>query len=150
MEMVNASGALTQDEIGALSPWDTGQEAGEEDLAEALGRGRRMEEPSVSAEEAVRRAREIVEGKERAACSSLIERLDNVSVRFGEFITRRAILPIWVFRYRYKGKVRRAVMNGQTGELHGERPVSPLKVALAIAIPVVIIVAIVIISALSK
>jgi hypothetical protein len=41
-------------------------------------------------------------------------------------------------------------MNGQTGELHGERPVSPLKVALAIAIPVVIIVAIVIISALSK
>jgi hypothetical protein len=41
-------------------------------------------------------------------------------------------------------------MNGQTGELHGERPVSGLKVALAIAIPIVIIAGIIIVSMLMK
>lgn len=149
-EMINASGALTQQETSALMPWDTGAEAGEEDLAAALGRGRRMEEPSVSEAEATTRAREIIEGKERAECGKLIERLDSASTQFGEFVARRVILPVWVFRYQYKGKVQRAVMNGQTGELHGERPVSGLKVALAIAIPIVIIAGIIIVSMLMK
>jgi hypothetical protein len=149
-EVINASGALTQEETTALMPWDTGAEAGEEDLADALGRGRRMEEPSVSESEATSRAREIIEGKERAECAKIIERLDSASTKFGEFIARRVIVPVWVFRYRYKGKVQRAVMNGQTGELHGERPVSGLKIALAIGIPIVIIAAIVIVSMLMK
>jgi hypothetical protein len=149
-EVINASGALTQDEVSALTPWDTGAEAAEEDLADALGKGRRMEEPSVSREEAERRARELIEGHERSACQQLIERLDSASTRFGEFVTQRVIVPVWVFRYNYKGKVQRAVMNGQTGELHGQRPVSGLKVALAIGIPIVIIAVVVIISMLSK
>ncbi|MBM3500003.1 MAG: hypothetical protein FJX74_15190 [Armatimonadetes bacterium] len=149
-EVINASGALTQDEVSALMPWDTGAEAMEEDLADALNRGRRMEEPSVGAEEAVRRAREIIEGRERSECQTLIERLDSASTRFGEFLTQRVIVPVWVFRYNYKGKVQRAVMNGQTGELHGERPVSGLKVALAIGIPLAVIAAIVIVSMLMK
>jgi hypothetical protein len=150
VEMINASGALTQEEVSALTPWDTGSEAGEENLSDALSRGRRMEEPSVSEEEAIRRAREIIEGKEKSECAGVIERLDSASTRFGDFITQRVILPVWVFRYAYKGKVQRAVMNGQTGELHGERPVSGLKIALAIGIPIVIIAAIVIVSMLMK
>jgi len=149
-EVINASGALTQEEISALMPWDTGAEAMEEDLADALNSGRRMEEPSVSEEEAVRRAREIIEGRERGECQKIIERLDSASSRFGEFVTQRVIVPVWVFRYNYKGKVQRAVMNGQTGELHGERPVSGLKVALAIGIPIAVIAAIVIVSMLMK
>ncbi len=148
VEVINASGALTQDEVSALTPWDTGAEAMEEDLADALKSGRRMEEPSVSEEEAVRRARELIEGHERSECQKLIERLDSAATRFGEFVTQRVIVPVWVFRYNYRGKVQRAVMNGQTGELHGERPVSGLKVALAIGIPLAIIAVIVIVSML--
>ncbi len=55
-----------------------------------------------------------------------------------ELMAQRFTLPIWVFRYSYKGEDRRAVMNGQTGAIHGDRPVSALKVALAIAIPLFI------------
>jgi DNA-directed RNA polymerase subunit RPC12/RpoP len=142
-EVINASGALTQDEVSALTPWDTGDQ---EDLAEALNQGRRMEEPTMSEDEATRRAREIVEQKERTACEQLADRIDGVSVEFGEFITQRVIVPVWVFRYRYKGNNQRAVMNGQTGELHGQRPVSPIKVALAIGIPAVIVIGIILVS----
>ena len=91
-------------------------------------------------DEAVSRAKELMEQKERSACDSLVERLDGISCRFGEMLTQRVILPVWIFRYQYKGKTQRAVMNGQTGELHGERPVSALKVALAIGIPLAIVI----------
>ena len=146
-EVINASGALTQDEVSALTPWDAGDE---EDLTEALNQGRRMEEPKMSEEEAIRQAREIIEGKERSECEKLANRLDGASVKFGEFLTQRVIVPVWIFRYRYKGKTQRAVMNGQTGELHGQRPVSPLKVALAIGIPVVIVIGIIVVSMLMR
>ena len=147
-EMITASGALTQDEINALTPWDAGQTG--EDIGEALSSGRRMEEPSMSEEEAERIARELMEGHERSACEQLVERLDGVSCRFGDFLTQRVIVPVWVFRYRYKGKVQRAVMNGQTGELHGRRPTSALKIALAIGIPIAIVIGIIIVASLMK
>ncbi len=147
-ETITASNALTQDEVSALEPWDAG--AVGEDVGEALNRGQRMEEPSISEEEAARQSRELMEAHERSACDQLVERLDGVSFRFGEMVTQRIIVPIWVFRYNYKGKVKRAVMNGQTGELHGERPTSALKIALVIGIPLVIVIGIIIVMGLSK
>jgi len=41
-------------------------------------------------------------------------------------------------------------MNGQTGEIHGERPVSPLKVALAVGLSLAVVAAIVIILMLQQ
>jgi DNA-directed RNA polymerase subunit RPC12/RpoP len=146
-EVIVASGALTQEEITALTPWDYSQE---ESLADGLTQGRRMEEPSVGQEEAARRGRETIEQKERTACDELVERLDGASTRFGEFVTQRLILPVWIFRYRYKGRTQRAVMNGQTGELHGQRPVSALKVALVIAIPLAIVAGLILFFALRQ
>ena len=48
------------------------------------------------------------------------------------------LLPIWVAAYRYRGKGFRFVVNGRTGAVQGERPWSPWKIGLAIAVAVVI------------
>ncbi|MFA0415297.1 hypothetical protein AB4520_16085 [Vibrio renipiscarius] len=44
---------------------------------------------------------------------------------------KHLILPIWVSSYRYKNKVYQVLVNAQTGEVNGEYPKSPFKVAFA-------------------
>jgi LSD1 subclass zinc finger protein len=45
---------------------------------------------------------------------------------------KHVLLPVWVAAYRYRGRTFRFVVNGQTGQAHGERPWSVAKIALAV------------------
>ena len=44
---------------------------------------------------------------------------------------KHLLLPVWLMAYRYGGKPFRVVVNATTGEVSGERPWSPWKVAFA-------------------
>jgi DNA-directed RNA polymerase subunit RPC12/RpoP len=46
---------------------------------------------------------------------------------------KHILLPVWISAYTYKNKVYRYMVNGQTGEVQGHAPVSPLKIALLIS-----------------
>jgi DNA-directed RNA polymerase subunit RPC12/RpoP len=46
---------------------------------------------------------------------------------------KHILLPVWISAYTYKNKVYRYLVNGQTGEVQGHAPVSPLKIALLIS-----------------
>jgi hypothetical protein len=41
---------------------------------------------------------------------------------------KHILLPIWVGAYRYRGKTYQVLVNGQTGQVGGEKPSDPLKV----------------------
>ncbi len=41
------------------------------------------------------------------------------------------LMPIWILNYKRKGKNYTYAMNGSTGKIYGELPISPLKVAIA-------------------
>ncbi len=41
-------------------------------------------------------------------------------------------LPVWICGYHYGERYHRVVMNGQTGKVAGERPVSARKMSIAI------------------
>ena len=43
------------------------------------------------------------------------------------------LLPVWASAYRYRGKRYQFIVNGQTGEVQGERPWSWLRIGLAVA-----------------
>ena len=45
---------------------------------------------------------------------------------------KHILLPVWLSSYRYRGKVFRFMVNGESGRVAGEAPLSPLKIALAI------------------
>lgn len=45
---------------------------------------------------------------------------------------KHILLPIWICSYTYKKKVYRYLVNGQTGEVQGETPLSPWKIAITI------------------
>jgi hypothetical protein len=48
------------------------------------------------------------------------------------------LLPIYLRSYRYKGKLYRTLINGQTGKISGERPVSARRILAAVAAVVLI------------
>ena len=45
---------------------------------------------------------------------------------------KHILLPVWLSSYRYRGKVFRFMVNGESGRVAGEAPLSPLKIALAV------------------
>ena len=49
------------------------------------------------------------------------------------------MMPIWLSSYQYKGKIYRFMVNGQTGNVGGETPISPLRVTIAVLFSLVVI-----------
>jgi hypothetical protein len=67
------------------------------------------------------------------------QRIHRQQTRFGEVHFKHILLPIWSAAYRYGGKTYRFVVNGQTGEVQGERPYSKIKIALAVVLGLVVL-----------
>ena len=60
--------------------------------------------------------------------------LDSFLLNLGvlDFGTDSLLLPVWMAAYKYSGKSYRFVVNGQTGEVQGERPYSWWKIGLTV------------------
>ena len=56
----------------------------------------------------------------------------------GELTFKHVLLPVWLAAYRYRGKSFRFVVNGRTGTVEGERPYSTVKIAIAIALALIV------------
>jgi hypothetical protein len=55
-----------------------------------------------------------------------------VDTRFSHVNSDLCLLPVYVLSYRYKDKLYRFLVNGQTGKVAGDKPVSALRIGLAI------------------
>lgn len=60
------------------------------------------------------------------------QRISTQSTQYEAITFKHILLPIWISSYRYREQIYRFVINGQTGEVQGERPYSWLKIALAV------------------
>ncbi|MFZ1428312.1 MAG: hypothetical protein WAS21_16245, partial [Geminicoccaceae bacterium] len=67
----------------------------------------------------------------------IIERMD---VSHAATTFKHVLLPVWVAAFQFVGKPYRFVVNGRTGEVHGERPWSFWKIAGAAALGVLLLV----------
>jgi DNA-directed RNA polymerase subunit RPC12/RpoP len=66
----------------------------------------------------------------------VIERLD---ITLSNETYKLVLLPVWVAAFRFLGKDYRVLVNGRTGEVHGERPWSLFKIALAVLVGLVVL-----------
>lgn len=71
------------------------------------------------------------------------QRISSKNSAYNDVTFKHVLLPIWLSSYRFKDKIYRFVVNGQTGKVEGKRPVSVAKVIFAILIVVAIIFAII-------
>jgi hypothetical protein len=67
------------------------------------------------------------------------QRIDSVNTDYSAETFKHILLPVWMAAYKYNAKSYRFLVNGQTGEVQGERPWSVWKITFA-AIGVAIVV----------
>ena len=67
------------------------------------------------------------------------QRIQSARTRYDDITFKHILLPVWVSAYRFHGKIFRLVINGRTGEVQGERPLSAWKIAGAVLAVLVII-----------
>ena len=67
------------------------------------------------------------------------QRIDNVDTRFADETFKHILLPVWMAAYKYGGKSYRFLVNGQTGEVQGERPYSWWKIGFAVVLVIVVV-----------
>lgn len=67
------------------------------------------------------------------------QRIDAVETAHSKETFKHILLPIWIAAYKFNGKSYRFLVNGQTGEVQGERPWSVWKILLACLVVAAII-----------
>ncbi|MCP5052129.1 MAG: hypothetical protein GY940_33490 [bacterium] len=71
------------------------------------------------------------------------QRVFTVDTAYYDITFKHILLPVWISSYRFKDKIYRFLINGQTGEVQGERPWSVLKITLAVLAVIAVIIAII-------
>lgn len=90
-------------------------------------------------------ARRIIDGKVEAEAVSYLQqdtyRDLQVQTQYRKETFKQIILPVWLCQYLFKGKSYYFILNGQTGKISGDKPLSVSKITAAIIIALLIIVA---------
>lgn len=129
--LIPSSRAITRHELAAVAPYNNRSEATFDPQAPAapfepaqLGRAAALGEAQIAL--AATHERDLMQriGGERIRVSCLYQGLEG----------RPLLLPVYVGAYRYRDRLYRVVINGQSGKLTGTAPVSALRIAAAILI----------------
>lgn len=76
---------------------------------------------------------------ERAACAREVERLTRADITLSNLRSAVCYLPIWIYGYTYQGEHYRVLVNGYTGGIIGDRPVSRNRVMVAVGVGVLLV-----------
>ena len=71
------------------------------------------------------------------------QRISSLATQYNEIKHKLIFLPIWISAYRYNNKVYRFLVNGDTGEIQGERPYSFWKIFFTVLLVIAVIGAII-------
>jgi hypothetical protein len=52
---------------------------------------------------------------------------------------KHVLFPVWIASYRYRDKVYHFLVNGQTGEVQGQAPISWIRVTLVVVVALIIL-----------
>ncbi len=131
--LISGSSVLTPAETQSLLPFDlqAAVPSGEQDLSNVT-----VEQFRVARKHARPWARSAIEQLERSRCTALVPgraRNVRVNVMLSNMSSTSMWLPVWILAYRYRGKVYRVLVNGQSGKLAGQAPLSYWKLAGVIA-----------------
>jgi DNA-directed RNA polymerase subunit RPC12/RpoP len=82
--------------------------------------------------DARRRIDAALEGEVRHRIGGDEQRILDLRTSYAGLTYKHLLLPVWLLAYRYRGASYRVAVNACTGEVHGERPWSPWKIAFAV------------------
>lgn len=100
--------------------------------------GWKAEEYQIGLEQAWKTGQGTMQAHLRDACAREVpgdtQRNLRVQTQFSDLTYKHVLLPLWIASYRYSNKVYNFMVNGQTGLVQGEAPISWWKVLLTVLI----------------
>lgn len=139
--LVMASGSLPQRLGNELTPWNLGvlQPYAPDYLA-----GFQAEGYTIALAEADQIAKssmaQVIERDVEHDIGGDEQRISSIDTTYANETFKHILLPVWMAAYKYNGKSYRFLVNGQTGEVQGERPWSIWKIGFAVALVVAVVV----------
>ena len=137
--LVLGSTSLPKHFTDALAPWDLSALSAYEPKFLA---GFRAESYTVPVDRGYGEARQImnaiIEQDIRRDIGGDQQQIGQVSTDVGALTFKHVLLPVWLAAYRYRGRSFRFVVNGRTGTVQGERPYSAVKIAIAVALALLV------------
>ncbi len=85
------------------------------------------------------RMAQVIESDVRRDIGGDVQQIDRIDSDFSDETFKHVLLPVWMAAYKYGGKSYRFLVNGQTGEVQGERPYSAWKIAFAVVVAAALI-----------
>lgn len=76
----------------------------------------------------------VIEDDVRRDIGGDVQRVDSVATDHSAETFKHILLPVWMAAYKYGGKSYRFLVNGQTGEVQGERPYSWWKIGFTVVL----------------
>jgi hypothetical protein len=138
--LVMASRSLPPRLGNELTPWDLGALTAY--TPEFLS-GFRAEGYTVPLADGLREARdrmsEAIQSDVRRDIGGDEQRIRSVDTDWSDETFKHILLPVWMAAYKYNGKSYRFLVNGQTGEVQGERPWSVWKIGFAVILVISLI-----------
>jgi Zn finger protein HypA/HybF involved in hydrogenase expression len=62
----------------------------------------------------------------------------SISPEFTQLTFKHCLLPLWILTYQYRNKTYRVLVNGYTGSIHGDHPLSFWKILIAISLALIL------------
>lgn len=135
-----ASRSLPESYTDALEPWDL--EALKPYQPEYLA-GFRAEGYQVPLQEGFGIARtkmdKVIRQDVRRDIGGDHQRIAHVATDVRDVTFKHVLLPVWLAAYKFRDTTYRFVVNARTGEVKGERPWSPVKIAIAVVLALLVI-----------
>jgi DNA-directed RNA polymerase subunit RPC12/RpoP len=129
--LVSGSNSLPSEYIQLLEPWDLENLISYDDgflsgfLSETYQIG-----PQDGFETAKARMDPDIAATIQADIGGDVQQILSSDTRYRHVTLKHILLPVWISTYRYKTGLYRFLVNARTGEIHGERPWSRIKIAL--------------------
>jgi LSD1 subclass zinc finger protein len=139
--LVPATKSLPDNILTFLPPWNLGQLIPYDDRFLS---GFRCEAYGIDVKEGLNDAK-VIMGREieqsiRRDIGGDEQRILTTHSKYDQVTFKHVLLPVWISSYRYKNKVFRFLVNGQSGKVKGERPYSIMKIlGLILAVAAVVI-----------
>jgi DNA-directed RNA polymerase subunit RPC12/RpoP len=138
--LIGGANELSQDEYESIFPYNLEQLV---NFDPRYLSGWKADVYDIAVSEGYEKAEQIMDGIIHEACADDC-RIDtykglNVETVFSQQTYKHILLPLWLCTYVYKNKTYHFLVNGQTGMIHGKKPVSALKVTLVVILALLII-----------
>lgn len=144
---VVASTGLGQKESDRLMPFP--EEAMMTYSADLLV-GFSAEDPGIDEAGAWSTGEQRIKEMERAACAREVERLTRADTTLSNIRSAVCYLPVWIYTYTYQQEQYRVLVNGYTGGVIGDRPVSRGRVGVAVGIGLLLLILCVVIVVVTR